>query len=88
MSDFTMTIQLSLQAARHLTGFPTSVKMPMTREKRALKNHGQTLERLNERGGVSPCEAIALMRDTEWEIQTSIEIVDAFREFGWLDSKS
>jgi hypothetical protein len=31
--------------------------------RRALKNHGQTLERLNERGGLSPLELYAVAND-------------------------
>lgn len=30
-------------------------------------NHGQTLDRLAERGGLSPCEAIAILEDRKWE---------------------
>lgn len=32
----------------------------------AMKNHDQTLERLAERGGLSPCEAIAVLEDRYW----------------------
>lgn len=36
--------------------------------KQAQINHcGQTLERLKERGGLSPCEAIAVIEDRKWE---------------------
>ena len=34
--------------------------------KQAMKNHGQTLERLAERGGLSPSELLAVMEDREW----------------------
>lgn len=33
---------------------------------RALKNHGQSLETLAQRGGLSWCEALALMEDRPW----------------------
>lgn len=32
----------------------------------ALNNHYQTLERLAERGGLSPCEAMAVLEDRDW----------------------
>lgn len=32
----------------------------------AQENHDQTLERLNERGGLSPCEACAVLEDRPW----------------------
>jgi hypothetical protein len=33
---------------------------------RAMKNHQQTLERLAERGGLSACEAVAVLDDRPW----------------------
>lgn len=35
-------------------------------EEQALKNHGQTLKRLAERGGLSFCEALAVLEDRQW----------------------
>lgn len=32
----------------------------------AMRNHWQTLERLAERGGLSACEALAVLEDREW----------------------
>lgn len=32
----------------------------------AYANHRQTLERLAERGGLSPCEAVAVLEDRPW----------------------
>lgn len=34
--------------------------------RQAMKNHGQTLERLKERGGLSPSEMLAILEDREW----------------------
>ena len=34
---------------------------------RAMQNHGQTLERLAERGGLCPSEAVAVLTDTHWD---------------------
>lgn len=35
-------------------------------EEQARRNHSQSLERLAERGGLSPCEAVAIMENREW----------------------
>lgn len=35
-------------------------------EKQAQLNHDQTLERLAERGGLSHCEAIAVLEGRDW----------------------
>lgn len=35
-------------------------------ESQALKNHDQTLERLAERGGLAPSEAVAVLEDRKW----------------------
>jgi len=44
---------------------PWSVIAP--HEKQALKNHGgQSLKRLAERGGLSPCKAVAVLEDRAW----------------------
>lgn len=42
----------------------------------AYNNHAQTLERLAQRGGLSPGEAVAVMEDREWtsmDMDTAIE---------------
>jgi hypothetical protein len=36
-------------------------------EARALRNHGQTLRRLAERGGLSPDEAMRILDDRPWD---------------------
>lgn len=35
-------------------------------EKQAYSNHSQSLKTLNERGGLSPCEAVAVLEDRQW----------------------
>jgi hypothetical protein len=40
--------------------------MIASHERQAHKNHSQTLERLNERGGLSACEALAVLEDREY----------------------
>jgi hypothetical protein len=47
-----------------LRAIPWSVLEP--HEAQAQKNHSQTLKRLASRGGLSPCEAIAIILDRPW----------------------
>jgi len=44
---------------------PSSISFALIEphRKQAKKNHGQTLERLNERGGLSPIELVAVLED-------------------------
>src|SRR4051812_12591172 len=35
-------------------------------EKQALRNHDQTIQRLAERSGLSPCEALCVMAGQSW----------------------
>lgn len=46
-------------------GCPRSVPWDIVEphEEQAQKNHGQTLQRLAERGGLSPAELVALLQD-------------------------
>jgi hypothetical protein len=44
--------------------FPMSVFEPHRAQ--AYSNHGQTLERLAQRGGLSWCEALAILEDRDW----------------------
>lgn len=39
----------------------SQIPMSLLNEKHAMRNHSQTLERLAERGGLSPCEALAII---------------------------
>jgi hypothetical protein len=46
----------------------------------AQKNHGQSLTRLAERGGLSPCEAAAIIQQRPWKSMDAAEalkIIDA-----------
>lgn len=48
--------------------FPTAVPWAFVapHEQQAERNHGQTLRRLAERGGLSPCELVAVLEDRRW----------------------
>lgn len=43
-----------------------SMPMAMLDEKQAMRNHGQTLKRLAERGGLCVAEALAIMDGLKW----------------------
>lgn len=64
-------------------GFPETVTIPLDREPQALKNHGQTFQRLKERGGLAPSEAVAIMLNRKWEFLTRDKLTDYFIRFGW-----
>jgi hypothetical protein len=50
-------------------------------EAQALRNHcGQTLERLAERHGLSPCEAVAVLEDRPWHRMDKAESVRRLAE--------
>jgi hypothetical protein len=43
-----------------------SMPMAMLDERQAMKNHGQSLKRLAERGGLAPSEALSIMDGLHW----------------------
>lgn len=45
---------------------PKFIRWDALNEEWAQKNHGQTLKRLAERGGLSPCEALANIERRQW----------------------
>jgi hypothetical protein len=52
-------------------------------ENQAIRNHGQSLERLDERGGLSPEELYAVLRDAPFETigrQTAVQFLLAETE--------
>ncbi len=42
-------------------------------EQQALRNHSETVARLAERGGLSACEAVAVLEDRPWHSMRRIE---------------
>lgn len=53
---------------------PIYTRLPMAmfapHERQAQRNHSQTLARLQERGGLSACEAVAVLEDREYRSMT------------------
>lgn len=55
-----MSERFRIMNAPTLSSVPWSLLAPV--EGRVLRNHGQTLERLAQRGGLSACEALCALR--------------------------
>lgn len=53
-------------------------------ERQAQRNHDQTLRRLAERGGLSPCEAVAVLEDRDWRSMPDAEAKAALQ--GYIDA--
>lgn len=54
-----------------ILGTPFAVRMDSLNEQQAMKNHGQTLRRLAERGGLGMQEAAAVAERRSWRSQES-----------------
>ncbi len=65
MADKRFPIMVPLARKEQYADLPSSVPWALVEphRKRAFKNHGQTLERLTERYGLSPMELWALLSD-------------------------
>jgi len=63
-------------------GCPRSVPWSLVapHEAQAQRNHGQTLERLHERGGLAPCELCAVLEDRRWRRMADGDAVDVILE--------
>lgn len=55
----------------HSGGIPWA--MIASHERQADRNHGQTLRRLHDRGGLSWCEALAVLEDRPWRKEPDAE---------------
>lgn len=64
MAETVFPIMCGEQVAGHKSWIPWVVIAP--HERQAQANHSQTLQRLAERGGLAPCEAVAVLEDRPW----------------------
>ena len=55
---------MKIMGAETLKAIPMSMLLP--HERQAILNHGQSLHRLNERGGLACCEALAIIESRGW----------------------
>lgn len=63
-------------------GHPLAIPARLLSAPQAMDNHGQTLERLAERGGLSLDEAAALAEGRRWRAMTADESLAALRAAG------
>lgn len=61
-----MPIRVRDERGRETMSEPLSWRIIEPHRRQAMRNHGQTLKRLRERGGLSPCEAVAILEDRKW----------------------
>jgi hypothetical protein len=62
-----------------LRGFPVKIDARILDARQAKINHGQTLERLAERGGLGMCEAAAIAEKRQWRKMSIDESLDALK---------
>ncbi len=55
------------KAHRQEAGFEIPLSMISPHERQAKANHYQSLKRLADRGGLAPCEALAVLDDRNWK---------------------
>lgn len=75
---------MPIMKATLLSNIPMAVIAP--HERQALKNHGQSLEKLAYRGGLSADEALAVLEDRSWRQSVSqqdaeIAVINKVREW-------
>jgi hypothetical protein len=63
-------------------GHPLAIPVALLDARQAMQNHGQTLERLAERGGLSLSEAAAVAWRRRWHNMTDSEALAALKEAG------
>ena len=61
----------------------------ISHENQAQINHGQSLNRLNERGGLSPSEMLRILEDRRWTTEEAPKRTDDESEYAeWLKVKN
>jgi hypothetical protein len=69
-------ITMQVHSSFRKEGYPTYVPMMLFNEETAQKNHGQTLLRLNARGGLSPAEMMANIERRRFKPMDEREAMD------------
>lgn len=65
-----------------LIGTGLAVRFELLDEEQAMRNHGQTLYRLSERGGIAPDEALAIAKRRKYEREPVIAALQALALMG------
>ena len=55
--------------------------MSILDESQADTNHGQTLSRLAERGGLGPCEAVAIIEKRRWRKMDILSAIMILKDY-------
>jgi len=66
-----------------LMGTSLGVRMDMLNEEQAKLNHGQSLKRLAERGGLCADEVLAIIEQRSWK---KVDDIEALRELAAMGS--
>lgn len=53
---------------------PEKVPISLLNESRAISNHGQSLQRLRERGGLSVKEMLCIIHDKRWSYYENLKM--------------
>ncbi|MEO8645354.1 hypothetical protein [Pseudomonas sp.] len=69
----------------NINAIPMPLLIPY--EKQALRNHGQSLQRLAERGGMAACEILGIVRGVSWG-ELKVRPDDEAELIKWVASKS
>ena len=66
--DYRIKEEIKKLRDAHCVSMVISLPWPMVEahERQAQKNHSQSVARLAERGGLSPCEAVAVLEDRDY----------------------
>jgi len=67
---------------------PYYIRMDALNEEWAQRNHGQSLKRLNERGGLSPCEAAAIIERRRYDRMPADAAIALLKPFEWRPEKN
>jgi hypothetical protein len=65
---------------RHLLA-SISWEIIASHERRAIKNHSQSLKTLASRGGLSLCEIVAVLEDRPWKRMPLLEALEVIKKY-------
>lgn len=79
LTDPTLRAAALRDPRMHPLPFPMDLIRP--HEDQARRNHGQTLERLRERGGLAPSELLAILEDRPWRSVAEVRVLERLADF-------
>lgn len=75
--EYMPILSAELSELRKYANVPARVPMYLLNEEQAHRNHGQTLQRLKERGGLGIKEALSLITCTNWSYYRDLPMKEA-----------